>query len=140
MHYLQKKNHIQNIKGDCISIIFRRVLSLVQNHFIFVKSGSYFICLWFTNIPQTYSTMFPKYGLHRSNSMIQLSPFHYHLTMRLAFYIVYSLREWQVHIRKNWPNYRFAPPSPSYIGSPTFYFNIHFFLQKLVPILWSQSQ
>ena len=32
--------------------------------------------------------------------MTQLSPFHHHLTMRLAFYIVYSLREWQVHIRE----------------------------------------
>ena len=32
--------------------------------------------------------------------MVQLSPFHHHLAMRLAFYIVYSLREWQVHTQE----------------------------------------
>ena len=32
--------------------------------------------------------------------MIQLGPFHHPLTMRLTFYIVYSLTEWQVHTQE----------------------------------------
>ena len=32
--------------------------------------------------------------------MKQLGPFHHHLTMKLVSYIVYSLREWQVHTQE----------------------------------------
>ena len=58
-----------------------------------------FACEVYKSLP-SWPIKFPKGVPYDANPMIQLGPFHHHLTMRSAFYTVYSLKAMQVHNRE----------------------------------------